>query len=192
VNLPNTLTTLRIFLVPLLVAVLLTRERVGLYYGTAIFAVAVLTDYLDGFLARRRNQVTRLGILLDPIADKLLIMSALIALVELKAAEAWMVLIIIGREIIVTGLRNTAAMRGVMMPASTLGKSKMVLQVLAIFLLLLGQEHRSLKLAGFIMLWAAVIAAVVSAIDYLNKFLRSVITTEKNPGSDEEETTDPG
>ena len=191
-NLPNTLTTLRIFLVPVLVTVLLTRERAGLYIGTAIFAVAVLTDYLDGFLARRRNQVTRLGILLDPIADKLLIMSALIALVELKAAEAWMVLIIIGREIIVTGLRNTAAMRGVMMPASTLGKSKMVLQVLAIFLLLLGQEHGSLRLAGFIMLWAAVIMAVLSAIDYFNKFLRGVIVTEKNPRSGAKNTADPG
>jgi CDP-diacylglycerol--glycerol-3-phosphate 3-phosphatidyltransferase len=179
VNLPNTLTSLRIFLVPVLVAVLLTRERIGIYVGTAIFCVAVLTDYLDGYLARRRCQVTRLGILLDPIADKLLTMSALIALVELKAVPAWMVLIIIAREVIVTGLRNTAALRGVLMPASFLGKCKMVLQVVAIFLLLLGQQYERLHLVGMIVLCFAVAVAIISALRYLDQFLRSMIASEK-------------
>jgi CDP-diacylglycerol--glycerol-3-phosphate 3-phosphatidyltransferase len=172
-NLPNTLTSLRIFLVPVLVAVLLTRDRVGMYVGTVIFSVAVLTDYFDGYLARRRNQVTRLGVLLDPLADKLLTMSALIALVELKAVPAWMVLIIVAREVVITGLRNTAAIRGILIPASFLGKSKMVLQVVAIFCLLLGQQHRTLHMAGMIVLWFAVAAAIVSALAYLDQFLRS-------------------
>lgn len=176
-NLPNTLTSIRIVLVPILVAVLLTRERIGIYVGTAIFSVAVLTDYLDGYLARRRGQVTRLGILLDPIADKLLTISALIALVELKTVPAWMVLIIVAREVIVTGLRNTAAMRGILIPASFLGKSKMVLQVVAIFLLLLGQQLNGLHMAGMVVLWLAVAVAIISALKYLDQFLRSIITS---------------
>ena len=110
-NLPNALTVLRIFLVPVLVVVLLTRARTteGLLLGSAIFGIAVLTDYLDGYFARRRNQVTRLGILLDPIADKLLTAAAFLSLVEMDAVPAWMVMIVLGREIAVTGLRNVAA-----------------------------------------------------------------------------------
>ena len=174
-NLPNALTLLRIFLVPLLVALLLTRTRNGLFLGMAVFGVAVLTDYLDGYLARRRNQVTRLGILLDPIADKLLTTAAFIALVELDAVPAWMVVIIIGREFVVTGLRNVAAGRGVLIPASALGKGKMVSQVVAIFLLLFATRWPQVRGMAIVALWVVVAMALVSAFDYFRRFWRVVL-----------------
>ena len=114
--------------------VLLTRFEWHLYFGAAIFGIAVLTDYLDGFLARRRNEVTRLGILLDPLADKLLTAAAFLSLVELGLVPAWVVMIILARELAVTGLRNVAAGRGILIRASGLGKAKMVVQVTAILL----------------------------------------------------------
>lgn len=173
-NLPNALTLLRIFLVPVMVVVLLTRSRTetGLLLGTGIFGLAVLTDYLDGYFARRRNQVTKLGILLDPIADKLLTSAAFISLVEMKAVPAWMVMIVLGREFAITGLRNIAAGRGVLIPASGLGKGKMVSQVVAIFLLLLGRRYPVLKEPALIALWLVVVLALVSGIDYFHRFWR--------------------
>ncbi len=174
-NLPNALTLLRIFLVPLLVALLLTRTRNGLFLGMAVFGIAVLTDYLDGYLARRRNQVTRLGILLDPIADKLLTTAAFIALVELDAVPAWMVVIIIGREFVVTGLRNVAAGRGVLIPASALGKGKMVSQVVAIFLLLFATRWPEVRWVAIVALWVVVAMALVSAFDYFRRFWKVVL-----------------
>lgn len=172
VNLPNALTALRIFLVPLLVVVLLTRARHGLLLGAGIFGLAVLTDYLDGYFARRRNQITRLGILLDPIADKLLTAAAFISLVELDAVPAWMVVIVVGREFAVTGLRNIAANRGILIPASGLGKGKMVAQVICIFLLLLGLAYPVFRLPGILALWAVVVLALVSGADYFRLFWR--------------------
>ena len=138
-NLPIALTGLRIFLVPVLVVLLLTKTDDGLHLGTAVFALAVLTDYFDGYFARRRNQVTRLGILLDPLADKLLTAAAFLSLVERDLVKAWVVMIILGRELAVTGLRNLALSRGLVIAASPLGKAKMVSQVVAIFLLLLSR-----------------------------------------------------
>jgi CDP-diacylglycerol--glycerol-3-phosphate 3-phosphatidyltransferase len=185
VNLPNSLTVLRIFLVPVLVVFLLTRTEHGLWVGTGIFGLGVLTDYLDGYLARRRGQVTRLGILLDPIADKLLTTAAFIALVELGAVPAWMVLIIIGREIVVTGLRLEATFRGILIPASPLGKGKMVLQVGAIFGLLGSRRFEILRLPGMVLLWLAVLVAVVSAAEYMDRFRRTMgtraVRTEEDP-----------
>ena len=169
-NLPNALTGLRILLVPLLVVVLLTRWRHGLFLGAGIFGLAVLTDYLDGYLARRRNQVTRLGILLDPIADKLLTASAFISLVELNAVPAWMVLIIVGRELVITGLRNVASNRGLLIPASALGKGKMVFQVVAIFLLLFSLHWPALKVPALAALWVVVALALISALDYFRLY----------------------
>lgn len=174
-NLPNALTLLRIFLVPVLVALLLTRTANGLFLGMAVFGVAVMTDYLDGYFARRRNQVTRLGILLDPIADKLLTAAAFIALVELDAVPAWMVVIIIGREFAVTGLRNVALGRGILIPASALGKGKMVSQVVAIFLLLFAKRWPSLRAAAVVALWVVVVMALVSAFDYFRRFWKAVL-----------------
>jgi CDP-diacylglycerol---glycerol-3-phosphate 3-phosphatidyltransferase len=173
-NLPNALTGLRIFLVPILVVVLLTRAEHHLFLGAGIFGLAVLTDYLDGYLARRRNQVTRLGILLDPLADKLLTAAAFLSLVELDAVPAWMVMIIIGREFLVTGLRNVAAGRGVLIPASPMGKGKMVAQVVAIFLLLLGRRYELLQLPALVALWVVVVLALVSGVDYFRLFWREV------------------
>lgn len=173
-NLPNALTVLRIFLVPILVVVLLTRTQGGLFLGAGIFGVAVLTDYLDGFFARRRNQVTRLGMLLDPVADKLLTAAAFISLVEMGAAPAWMVVIIVGRELAVTWLRNVAAGRGLVIPASGLGKTKMVAQVVAIFLLILGRRYSLLAAPGLLALWVVVALAIVSGIDYFRRFWRGL------------------
>jgi CDP-diacylglycerol---glycerol-3-phosphate 3-phosphatidyltransferase len=186
VNLPNALTLLRIFLVPLLVVVLLTRSEAGVFVGTGIFGLAVLTDYLDGFLARRRNQVTRLGVLLDPLADKLLTTAAFVSLVELGAAPAWMVMIILGRELAVTALRNLAAGRGVLIAASTLGKWKMAVQVTAVFLLLLGRRFPALHGPGLVALWVAVVLALVSAADYAWCFGRDALrgTVRETPEND--------
>src|SRR6185295_6131950 len=137
-NLPNALTVTRIFLVPLLVVVLLTKFEGQMIFGVpkelagaAIFGLASLTDWLDGYIARRRRQITWLGQMLDPIADKLLTSAAFISLVQLDLAPAWMVALIIGREFGVTGLRSVAYARGVTIPASRLGKIKMASQVTA-------------------------------------------------------------
>src|SRR2546422_10558128 len=142
-NLPNALTLSRIFIVPLLVVVLLTpvsENWLGVpryLVGVAIFVAAALTDYFDGKLARSRKQVSKLGKLLDPIADKLLISAALISLVENHLAPAWAVVIIVAREFAVTGLRSIAATEGVVIAASRMGKFKMVAQVVTVGLLIL-------------------------------------------------------
>lgn len=180
-NLPNALTLLRIFLTPLLVAVLLTRTEHGLWLGAGIFGVAVATDYLDGWVARRRNQVTRLGIVLDPLADKLLTAAAFISLVELGAAPAWMVVIVVGRELAVTWLRHLAAGRDLLIPASVLGKAKMVSQVVAILLLILGQRYALLDRLGALALWVVVALALVSAGDYFHRFWRELLRGGEAP-----------
>jgi CDP-diacylglycerol--glycerol-3-phosphate 3-phosphatidyltransferase len=181
-NLPNTLTLARIFLVPLLVVVLLTkfegRRVLGFeveIVGAAIFGLASLTDWLDGYLARRRGQVTWIGQVLDPIADKLLISAALISLVQLDLAAAWIVAAIIGREFAVTALRSLAFSRGLIIPASPLGKVKMVAQVVAILLLILGWErYPPLAWLGKAALWVVLGAALISALDYYRKFQRAL------------------
>jgi CDP-diacylglycerol--glycerol-3-phosphate 3-phosphatidyltransferase len=177
-NLPNSLSVTRIFLVPLLVVVLLTtfegRMILGVpreLVGAAIFAVASLTDWLDGYFARRRKQVTAFGQFIDPLADKLLTVAAFVSLVQMGLAEAWVVAIILGRDFAVTALRSFAYTRGVAIPASPLGKIKMVAQIVAILALILGREH----LQGFVVigqaaLWVAVVTALVSAADYFRRF----------------------
>jgi CDP-diacylglycerol---glycerol-3-phosphate 3-phosphatidyltransferase len=177
-NLPNTLTLVRIFLVPLLVVVLLTqagREIFGVpkeLLGAAIFGIASITDWLDGYLARRRRQVTWLGQVLDPIADKLLTSAAFISLVQLGLAPAWMVALIIGREFAITGLRSLAYTKGITIPASRLGKIKMASQVTAILLLILGWRPLPwLAPIGYAALWVVMLTAVMSAIDYYRRFL---------------------
>ena len=171
-NLPNALTLARIFLVPIVVAVLLTLEiRVWAFWGAGLFLAAALTDLLDGYLARRRKQVTTIGRLLDPIADKLLISSALIALVELKIALAWMVAIIVGREFVVSGLRSIAAHEGFSIDVSTLGKGKMVTQVAAVVGLILGSKYGGwVQSTATVLLWAVVFFALVSMVQYFREF----------------------
>jgi CDP-diacylglycerol---glycerol-3-phosphate 3-phosphatidyltransferase len=181
-NLPNTLTLLRIFFVPLLIAVLLTKSpNVDFwgfpmhfeFWGVLILLTAAATDWADGYFARRRLQVTTLGILLDPIADKLLISSAFISLVDMHLVPAWMVVIIIGREFTVLGLRNIASAEGFTIAASLLGKTKMVLQVCAVAVLIVAAAHPLLKplalLAEFL-LWLVVVSALVSALQYFLRF----------------------
>jgi CDP-diacylglycerol--glycerol-3-phosphate 3-phosphatidyltransferase len=175
-NLPNSLTLLRIFFVPLLIVVLLTRspnvELWGLhmrfeFFGVLILLAAAATDWADGYFARRRLQVTTLGILLDPIADKLLISAAFIALVDMHLVPAWMVVIIIGREFTVLGLRNIASAEGFTISASALGKTKMVLQVAV---LIAGSRYTSLKPIAYVLLWLVVASALISAAQYFFRF----------------------
>jgi CDP-diacylglycerol--glycerol-3-phosphate 3-phosphatidyltransferase len=179
-NLPNSLTLVRMFLVPLLVVVLLTefegRRILGVskeLVAAGIFGLASLTDWLDGYLARRRRQVTWLGQMLDPIADKLLTSAAFISLVQLDLAPAWMVALIIGREFGVTALRSLAYSRGITIPASPLGKAKMSSQVTAILVLILGWGPLPwLRGVGYWALWAVLLLAVASAVDYYRRFQR--------------------
>jgi len=183
-NGPNLLTLLRIFFVPLLVAALLgggfiepylaiwtgalavTRET----FALLIFLAAAATDLLDGYLARRWGQITTVGTLLDPIADKLLISAALVSLVDIHRVPAWMVILIIGREFAVSGLRSIAASAGYTIEASELGKSKMVAQVAAITLVIAGIRWPALDQFGLFAMWAVVLFALVSAADYFRKF----------------------
>ncbi|MBI4462650.1 MAG: CDP-diacylglycerol--glycerol-3-phosphate 3-phosphatidyltransferase [Acidobacteria bacterium] len=173
-NLPNTLTLIRIFLVPLLVVVLLTRVENFDLWAIAILFSAALTDLLDGYLARTRGQVTTLGILLDPIADKLLISAAFISLVELRLVPAWVVVIIVGREFAVLGLRNIASAEGFTISASDLGKAKMALQVVAVSLIVVGSRYAVLRPWGKLALGLVVVFALISAVDYFRDFWRKL------------------
>jgi CDP-diacylglycerol--glycerol-3-phosphate 3-phosphatidyltransferase len=160
----------RIFAVPLLVALLLTKDH--MLAAALIFLAAASTDLLDGYLARKRGQITTLGVLLDPVADKLLISSAFISLVQLEPdiVPAWMVVIIVGREFAVSGLRSIASAQGFTISASELGKIKMVAQVAAIALLILGHEIPVFQAVGQLVLYAVVVFAIVSAVDYFRRF----------------------
>ena len=182
-NLPNSLTIARIFFVPLLVAALVEQSVSVRIFGTtvthewlalAIFLVAGATDLLDGYLARRWGQVTTIGTLLDPIADKLLISSALISLVQVNAVPGWMVILIVGREFAISGLRSIAAAEGYTIQASDLGKTKMVAQVTAISFLLVSIHHPELRNLAYWMMWVVVLFAVLSAVGYFRKFWRKV------------------
>ncbi len=187
-NLPNTLTLVRIFLVPLLVVVLLTKFEGHLILGirkelvgAAIFALASLTDWADGYVARRRKQITTLGQMIDPIADKLLTSAAFISLVQMELAPAWIVAVIIGRELAITGLRSIAYARGVAIPASRLGTLKMIAEVVAILALILGRDHlrqasaRQFYVLGQVSLWVVLVIAVLSAVDYYRRFNRLIL-----------------
>jgi CDP-diacylglycerol---glycerol-3-phosphate 3-phosphatidyltransferase len=178
-NLPNALTLLRIFFVPVLIVVLLTRspniDFWGLpmhfeFWGVLVLLMAAATDWADGYFARRRREVTTLGILLDPIADKLLISAAFVSLVDMHLVPAWMVVIIIGREFTVLGLRNIASAEGFTIAASALGKTKMVLQVCAVAVLIAGARHPSLNPLALLLLWLVVVSALVSAAQYFLRF----------------------
>jgi len=173
-NLPISLTLLRIFIVPLLVVLLFTKGRNMDLWAVGVFLAAAVTDLLDGYLARKRAQVTTLGILLDPIADKLLISAAFISLVELKLVPAWMVVIIIGREFAVTGLRAVASAEGFMLQASELGKTKMVSQVVAITVIVLQRRHPLIQPLGEALLWVVVVFALVSAGQYFWNFWKKL------------------
>jgi CDP-diacylglycerol---glycerol-3-phosphate 3-phosphatidyltransferase len=188
-NLPNLLTLIRIFLVPLVVAALVQqnlRLQVGNrllvandFFAVSVFLAAAMTDLLDGYLARRWKQVTTVGTLLDPVADKLLISAALISLVEIRLLPGWMVILIIGREFAVSGLRSIAAAEGYTIKAGELGKSKMMLQVAGVTLVMLSIRWPGLRTLSLAAMWAVVGLGLASAIDYFRKFWRKVDTSIK-------------
>ena len=173
-NLPIALTVFRIVLVPPIMVFLISSSRVSVLIAAAIFVTASFTDWLDGRMARRWNQVTKLGTLLDPVADKLLVAAALISLVHVDMIAAWMAMLIIGRELAVTGLRGIALSMGTVVPASSLGKAKTVAQFIALTLLIL-EKGLSPDLALFQLvsrsaLWVALALTVISGVDYFYRF----------------------
>jgi CDP-diacylglycerol--glycerol-3-phosphate 3-phosphatidyltransferase len=170
VNLPNALTALRIFLVPWLVVLLLTRTQWGWFLGLLVFTIGVVTDYFDGWLARRRNEQTSLGAMLDPLADKLLLSAAFVSLVELEMAPAWIVAVIIGREFAVTWLRSEALGRGVVMSASGAGKAKTVSQIVAIYVMLLALRVSAFQILVGPALFTSLALTLYSGIDYFRRF----------------------
>jgi len=176
VNLPNALSLLRIFLVPFLVVVLLTKFEGREIVALAIFLVATATDFFDGWLARRRGEITTLGALLDPIADKLLISAAFISLVEVGLVPAWMVVVVVAREFAVTGLRSIAAGQGIVISASAWGKAKMASQITAISLLILSERYAWFTLPAKVCLWIVVAVAIVSGAQYFRLFVKRIVS----------------
>ncbi|MDZ4800648.1 MAG: CDP-diacylglycerol--glycerol-3-phosphate 3-phosphatidyltransferase [Bryobacteraceae bacterium] len=182
-NLPNALTLVRIFFIPLLVAALVQQNYTVDVFGTVltneyvalvIFLIAAFTDLLDGYLARRWRQITTVGTLLDPIADKLLVSSALISLVEVQALPAWMAIVVIGREFAITGLRGIAAAEGYVIKANDLGKFKLVTQVVALSMSMLSIRWPAMRQPSILAMWLVVTFGVVSAIVYFRKFWHQV------------------
>ena len=176
-NIPISLTLTRIVLVPLVMVFLISSSRVHVLIAAVIFIAASLTDWLDGLIARRRNQVTTLGKLLDPVADKLLVAAALISLVQIDKVPAWMVVVIIGREFAVTALRWISAWVGVIVPVSTLAKYKTASQYVAITLLILDKgvppvSYVPFHWLSFGALWGALTLTVISGADYFYRFFR--------------------
>lgn len=169
-NLPNKLTLGRICAIPVFIVALMMDQRV---LATVLFIAAAFTDFLDGHIARKYGLVSNFGKLMDPLADKLLTMSAFICLVELGQIPAWMVIIILGRELIITGMRQVAAAEGIVIAAGWSGKIKTVLQMVAIPVLLLKNWPCDPCFGGFpadqILLWAALIMTVVSGVEYMVK-----------------------
>ena len=176
-NLPIALTLFRIVLVPLIIVFLISSDRVSVLIAAVIFIAASLTDWLDGRMARRWNQVTPLGTLLDPVADKLLVAAALVSLVQVEMIAAWMAVVIIGRELAVTGLRGVALSMGAVVPASRLGKAKTVAQYVAITLLILAKgvpDAAGLVVdAARVVMWVALGLTVLSGADYFYRFFVS-------------------
>jgi len=187
VQLPNALTISRILLIPVLVVLFLdpTPERSLLAAG--VFGLAALTDAVDGYIARRWGQVTTLGKLLDPIADKLLVLTALFLLVDFEQVDAWVAIVLAGRELFVTGLRGVAAREGVIFAAETTGKLKMAAQVAAILLLILDMAIMTsvnLYLWGTVILMLSMALSLISAVQYSQQFINQVLPRWKsNEGS---------
>lgn len=176
-NLPNLLSLFRILLVPPLVVVLLTKFDGKEWWGLGLFLLAAVMDFLDGYLARRRQQVTRLGTLLDPAADKILISAAFISLVELdsRVVPAWMVVVIIAREFAVTSLRSFAAAENLVIPAGLSGKIKTTVQIIAIALLIIYNQLGEFRHLAPISLWVTVIITAYSGIEYFVRFARLIL-----------------
>lgn len=180
-NLPNLLTVTRILAIPVVMVLLCFSSPWASFLGAVCFAAAGATDILDGFLARRQRAVTPFGKFMDPLADKLLVSAALIMLIPLGRAPAWMVVIIIGRELMVTGLRGLAAAEGTILAPDRWGKAKTILQMVAITALILHYPYQAFDFqrVGIGLLWVAMIVTVASGIGYFTAFFRSTISAEK-------------
>jgi CDP-diacylglycerol--glycerol-3-phosphate 3-phosphatidyltransferase len=181
-NAPNQLSIFRILQVPLLVVALLTKFEGKEFVGLGLFLLASATDFFDGFLARRHKKVTRLGMLLDPAADKILTSAAFISLVELGVAPAWMVVVIVAREFAVSALRSFAAHDGVVIAAGVSGKVKTVVQIVAISLLIIYNQLGEFSHLAPLSLWAALLASVYSGLEYLVRFGRLVFAEGAGSG----------
>jgi CDP-diacylglycerol---glycerol-3-phosphate 3-phosphatidyltransferase len=171
-NVPNVLTVVRILLVPVLVAVLLQATPGGSWVAAGVFALAAVTDTLDGYLARSRRSVTTFGKVMDPIADKLLVAAALITLVSLDRVEPWVAMVIIAREFAVSGLRVAAGVQGVVIPASRLGKAKTITQVAAILALIAAHDAGDVWVQ--VLVYVAVAITLASGADYFLGFRRRI------------------
>ena len=177
-NLPNSLTVSRILLIPVFVWLFSEPTHERSFAAAVVFTIAALTDLLDGYVARRRGQITNLGKLLDPVADKLLVAAGLVLLVEFQRVDVWLVIAIIAREIIVTGARAVAAREGLIIPADSFGKIKVVSQIIGIIALIVEDVFTlpilSLHDVGTWLLWIALLFAVISGMRYLIVVLRRV------------------
>lgn len=170
-NLPNKLTLFRVVLIPFFVFFLLTPyfEGYGNYIAVAIFIVASITDFLDGKIARKYNLVTNFGKFMDPLADKLLVCSALICLIQLELIPAWVVIIIIAREFIISGFRLVASDNGVVIAASYWGKFKTAFQMLTVIVLILNIPNKVFTILGTVLIYVSLTLTVISLIDYIAK-----------------------
>jgi CDP-diacylglycerol--glycerol-3-phosphate 3-phosphatidyltransferase len=171
-NLPNALTLVRILLVPVVVVALIVESPGGSAIAAAVFALAALTDGLDGYIARSRQAVTTFGKVMDPVADKLLVAAALIALVSLDRLAPWVAMVIIAREFAVSGLRIAAGQQGVVIPASRLGKAKTIVQVAAVLALIAAADHEAAWVQALV--YAMVAITAVSGADYFLNFRRKL------------------
>ena len=179
-NIPNFLTSIRILLIPIFIAFFIDPSPLRSALAAIVFGIAALTDLLDGYLARRWKQITTLGKLLDPIADKLLVLSALILLVDFQRVASWIVIVIIGREIAMTGLRALASSDGIILSADKTGKYKLFLQVLSILLLIVDYDapYIHFRTVGTVLLWISMILAILSAIQYTLQYSNHLQTKE--------------
>jgi CDP-diacylglycerol--glycerol-3-phosphate 3-phosphatidyltransferase len=171
-NPPTVLTLSRIFLVPIFIFTVYQHP----VFGAVIFGIASITDFLDGYLARHFGKITKLGIILDPIADKFLVVSALVVLVDMERLPAWIAIIIIVREFLVTGLRAIAFSKNIIIPAETGGKIKTTTQLVAIICLILMGSINDIDLydIGIVLIWIALALAVISGIQYTLSFWRKI------------------
>ena len=176
-SLPNGVTILRILAIPLILILLFYMGRGYQLLTALLFLGAAVTDTLDGYLARRRGMVTTMGKFLDPLADKLLVVTTLIALIPAREIPVWMVIVIVGREIAITGLRGIAVSQDLIISASTLGKYKTVFEAASIFFLILDGSYFFINFRpiGLVLLWVALGIAVISGVDYFRRYLKSII-----------------
>jgi len=175
-NLPNAISLLRIFTAPILILLLISPDKKTNLIAAIVFAVASLTDWLDGYLARKMGLETTFGKFLDPLADKLLIATALVMLIPMGRVPVWMAALIIGREIAVTGLRAVVSREGVIISASRLGKYKTVFQIVSVIALLVHYKFLGIDfhIVGTAFLWIALVFTLWSGVDYFVRFLKKV------------------